>query len=127
MKKWMVSFFMMGLFLSQSTEAKSSDLRFQINYDSHETNFVETKNEVLNLITKTIDHVDKESYFVLLSGDLTTLNQNEQKVVFKKNTLYFQLGDGKGKSIQGSIMNNSFCMVEVKPKSLLKKWFNFFN
>ena len=40
-------------------------------------------------------------------------------------TIIFHLGDSKGLKIEGNLLKNSFCMVEVKPKSLLKQWFKF--
>lgn len=127
MKKAMISIFIMMIFLSIPVEAKTPQLKFSITYDSQESSYVEVKNEILNIITETIKQVDAESYRVLLSGNLSGLNNKERTVAFKGNCLNFVLGDGKGKSIQGNILNNSFCMVEVKPKSLFRKWFDFFN
>lgn len=106
-------------------ESKNRDLKFIIVYDSKEENKIETKNEIVDLINKTLKNVDEENYLAFFKATSKELENENRKVDVYFNTIYFYLGDHKGEEIKGNILYNSFCMVEVKPKSLIRKWFNF--
>lgn len=111
--------------LSFPVQAKDISLTYRIYYDSEQENLVEIKNKIVEKVQVYFDQVDGNSVLILLSKDLSYLESDEWKVVYKRNRLIFMIGDGKGEIINGNFAQNSFCMQEVKPKSLLRKWFNF--
>ncbi len=110
---------------SLPVDSKSNDLKFVIVYDSNEENMIQKKNEIVVLINETLKNIDEKSYYDFLKCSKDELENSDRKVSFEWGTLYFYLGDRKGVEIQGNILNNSFCMVDVKPKSLIKQWLKF--
>ena len=114
------------LFLfSLPVDSKSKDLKFVIVYDSNEENMIHKKNEIVELINDTLKNIDENSYYDFLKYSKDELENEEREVSFEWGTIYFYLGDRKGIEIQGNLLRNSFCMVEVKPKSLIKQWLKF--
>lgn len=77
----------MACYLNQNVEA-NDEIKFQITFDSHETQFVKIKNELLGLINTTLAHVDEKSIPVLLSGDLSLLKQQSREVYFKEYIVF---------------------------------------
>lgn len=124
MRKTIVIILLCCMMFNIQLESKSDDLKFVIYYDSMEINKIKKKNEIVDQINHALKNVDKSSWSLLLESSHELENIN-QEVWVKENTIYFKLGDGEGKMIEGNILNHSFCMIEVKPKSLLRKWFNF--
>ena len=110
--------------LSFKVESKSNELGFVIYYDSLEENQIKKKNEIVDLVNKALKHVNEDSWNILLSST-NELEDNNREVWVEDNKIIFKLGDGLGNRINGNIVSHSFCLVEVKPKSLLRKWFNF--
>ena len=110
--------------LSFKVESKSNELGFVIYYDSLEENQINKKNEIVDLVNKALKHVNEDSWNILLSST-NELEDNNREVWVEDNKIIFKLGDGLGNRINGNIVSHSFCLVEVKPKSLLRKWFNF--
>ena len=110
--------------LSFKVESKSNELGFIIYYDSLEENQIEKKNEIVDLVNKALKNVNEDSWNILLSST-NELEDNNREVWVEDNKIIFKLGDGLGNRINGNIVSHSFCLVEVKPKSLLRKWFNF--
>ena len=110
--------------LSFKVESKSSELGFIIYYDSLEENQIDKKNEIVELINSSLKYVNEDSWNILLSST-HELENNEREVWVEDERIVFKLGDGLGNRINGNIVSHSFCLVEVKPKSLIRKWFNF--
>ena len=110
--------------LSFKVESKSNELGFVIYYDSLEENQIKKKNEIVDFVNKALKHVNEDSWNILLSST-NELEDNNREVWVEDNKIIFKLGDGLGNRINGNIVSHSFCLVEVKPKSLLRKWFNF--
>ena len=110
--------------LSFKVESKSNELGFIIYYDSLEENQIKKKNEIVELINSSLKYVNEDSWNILLSST-HELENNEREVWVEDERIVFKLGDGLGNRINGNIVSHSFCLVEVKPKSLIRKWFNF--
>ncbi len=125
MRKVILSVLLCFFFFSMPVESKSKDLRFIIVFDSKETQLIERKKEIVDLVNDMLDHVSENSFYEWLEGATDELETESRKVYFYKSTLFFYLGDTKGIKIEGSFVRNSFCMAEVKPKSFIRKWFNF--
>lgn len=113
------------LFLSIPVESKSKDLRFIIVFDSNETKLIERKKEIVALVNDMLDQVDEDSFYEMLTYSIDELETENRKAYFYQSTIYFYLGDHEGAKIEGSLVKNSFCMAEVKPKSFIRQWFNF--
>ena len=124
MRKSILMILIFMMMFSFKIESKSNDLKFVIYYDSLETNQISKKNEIVELINDSLKHVNENSWLELLSNT-NELESDDREVFVIENTITFKLGNGKGKRIEGNIVSNSFCLVEVKPKSLLRKWLNF--
>jgi len=124
MRKFILCILLLMTLLSFKVESKSNELGFIIYYDSLEENQIKKKNEIVDLINLSLKHVNEDSWNILLSST-HELENNEREVWVEDNKIVFKLGDGLGNRINGNIVSHSFCLVEVKPKSLIRKWFNF--
>ena len=125
MRKGILLILLCLLLFSMPIESKSKDLRFVIVFDSNESQLVERKKEVVDLMNDTLEHVSEKSFYDLLENAVHELENDERRILFHNAVIYFYLGDHKGVRIEGSFVKNSFCMAEVKPKSFIRKWFNF--
>ena len=124
MRKLILCILLFMTLLSFKVESKSNELGFVIIYDSLEENQIKRKNEIVDLINDSLKHVNEDSWRILLSST-DELESKDREVYVEDNKIVFILGDGLGKRINGNIVSHSFCLVEVKPKSLIRKWFNF--
>lgn len=114
------------LFLfSVRTESKTGDLRFVMVFDTKQENISKMKNELVEEVNELLEYVSEKSYAEYLEHTVHELDHDNKRVLFYQNTLYFYMGDGQGIRVEGNFVKNSFCLVEVKPKSFLRKWFNF--
>lgn len=125
MRKGILFILFCFLLFSMPVESKSEELRFVIVFDSNERELVERKKEMVDLVNDALDNVSENSFFDMLENSIQELENDERKMFFHKSTIYFYLGDHKGVRIEGNFVRNSFCMAEVKPKSFIRKWFNF--
>lgn len=125
MKKIFLFVFLFLFLTSQNIESKEKELRFVIYFDSKEENLIQRKNEILTIFNDAMSQLNDESIHTLLIEDIQALENEDRKVMYRQSTLYFYLGDSQGVRIEGNLYKNSFCMVEVKPKSLLRKWLGF--
>lgn len=125
MKKVFLFVFLFLFLTSQNIESKEKELRFVIYFDSKEENLIQRKNEILTIFNDAMSQLNDESIHTLLIEDIQALENEDRKVMYRQSTLYFYLGDSQGVRIEGNLYKNSFCMVEVKPKSLLRKWLGF--
>lgn len=125
MKRLIVLTLFSLMIFSIPVESRSKDLKFVIVYDSREENMIEQKKEIVDLINSTLENVDQRSYYDFLKYSVSELENENRKVYFYFSTIYFYLGDHQGVEIKGDILQSSFCMVEVKPKSFIRQWFNF--
>lgn len=121
-----IYFLLLFFFLySLPVESFSKDLKFVIVFDSNEENMIDRKNEIVELMNMTLENVDEKSHYDFLKYSQDELENDDREVSFEWGTIYFYLGDSEGVKIEGNLLKNSFCMIEVKPKSLIRKWFNF--
>lgn len=121
-----IMFILIGLMLFQmQIESKSNELKFVIIFDSKEDHKIEKKQEIVSLLNKSLKNVNEKSWNEMVLSSLNELENEERKVSSYFSEVYFVLGDGQGVRIEGNLVESSFCMVEVKPKSLLRKWFRF--
>ena len=125
MKKVFLFVFLFLFLTSQNIESKEKELRFVIYFDSKEENLIQRKNEILTIFNDAMSQLSDESIHTLLIEDIQALENEDRKVMYRQSTLYFYLGDSQGIRIEGNLYKNSFCMVEVKPKSFLRKWLGF--
>ena len=125
MRKGILFLLIFFFLFSLPVNSYSKDLKFVIVFDSNEENTIDKKNEIVQLINDTLDNVDESSHYDFLKEVHEELEDKNREVDFEWGTIYFYLGDSKGLKIEGNLLRNSFCMVEVKPKSLLKQWFKF--
>ena len=125
MRKGILFLLIFFFLFSLPVNSYSKDLKFVIIFDSNEENTIDRKNEIVELINNTLEHVDENSHYDFLKDVHDELESENRKVDFEWGTIIFHLGDSKGLKIEGNLLKNSFCMVEVKPKSLLKQWFKF--
>ncbi|MGN1343055.1 MAG: hypothetical protein ACI4U3_00650 [Traorella sp.] len=106
-------------------DSKSNELKFVIVFDSSETQIIKEKQVIVDLLHDTLENVSEKSWKDMIFSSLDEMETEERDVYAYFSTVYFILGDGKGSRIEMNLLASSFCMVDVKPKSLLRKWFHF--
>lgn len=105
--------------------SKNEELKFVILFDSKETSLNGKKQEIVDLVNETLEYLDEMSYEDYLSASYLELENKGRQVRYLNHTLYFYLGDYQGIRVNGNLVRNRFCMVEVKPKSFILKWLGF--
>ncbi|NBK98937.1 MAG: hypothetical protein EOM50_13120 [Erysipelotrichia bacterium] len=129
MKKFMlfVSVYVMFLLIPFSSEscikAENDTIKYRIYMDSHASDLLTMKEEVLAIMDYLCADVDEDSYAVMLANHLAMFETLENtRATWKKNTLFIYQGDGKGSYMKGKYQNRKVCLEEVKPKSKIKEW-----
>lgn len=102
-----------------SGNAETSNLRYEILFDSKTENELEIKDAIITVYQDIVHGTDEEDRSALVLKNQKRFQLEEEwKISSQFNTLVIKIGDAKGTCLTGSF-EWALCHNEVKPKS----WF----
>lgn len=127
MRKYILFCFIWTVLLSvpNSISSKSAQITYQIIYDSSMKDVQIVKDEIVEQARSLFESVHEDSYETMMKHSLNIFEKDNRKVSFQNHQLNIVIGDGKGKSVNGTFTKNSFCLSEVKPRSYVMELFNW--
>ena len=89
MRKGILFLLIFFFLFSLPVNSYSKDLKFVIVFDSNEENTIDRKNEIVELINNTLEHVDEKSHYDFLKDVHDELESENRKVDFEWGTIIF--------------------------------------
>ena len=100
-----------------SGNAETTDLRYEIIFDSMTKNEIEIKDAILTVYQDLVHGVDEEDRSALVLKNQNRFQLKEEwKIYDRFNTIVIEIGDAKGTCLTGSF-EWGLCHNEIKPRS----------
>ena len=122
MKKLMLILFIWSCWVVTPIQSTAVTPAYIIYNDTHASNLDAIHDEILETAALLFQSADSDSYETLLQSGISRFGGSDRHAEYKNHTLMIVIGDGKGSIIKGDFAKNTFCLPEVKPKSIILEW-----